>query len=182
MVATELRVKLTYEDYLQTPDDARCELIDGELIMAPAPRTIHQKTVLKLANRLDTFVERHDLGEVYIAPTDVVLSDTDVVQPDLLFVSKDRAHIITDDNIQGAPDIVIEILSPSTAERDKTVKRDLYAKHGVKEYWQVSPDERSVTVLLLGDEGYEVVAVYREGQTLTSPTLAGFSLDVSEIF
>ena len=81
-------------------------------------------------------------------PFDVVLSDTDVVQPDLLFVSNERANIITDENIQGAPDLVVEILSPSTAERDQTFKRSLYAKHGVKEYWLVDTDAKTVTVLL----------------------------------
>ena len=183
MVTTQLRTKLTYQDYLNTPDDERYELIDGELIMSPSPRKAHQQTHAKLGTRLYTFVERHNLGEIYFAPFDVALSDTDVVQPDLLFVSRDRLRIITEDNIQGAPDLAIEILSPSTSARDKGYKRDLYAKHGVKEYWQVDTDAKRITVLSLNAHGdYDVVAVYGVGQTLTSPILPGFALNLDEIF
>ena len=122
------------------------------------------------------------LGSVYSAPTDVVLSDTDVVQPDLLFVSTEREHIITRANIQGAPDLAVEIRSPSTAERYVTVKRKLYAEHRVKEYWLVDPDAMTVTVLLLGESGYREVGTYESGQSLVSPTLEGFSLRLEEIF
>ena len=94
------------------------------------------------------------MGEVYVAPFDVVLSDTDVVQPDVLFVSKRRSDIITPDNIRGAPDLVVEILSPATAERDRTIKLDLYAQHGVQEYWIVDPDAKSITVLVRGGERF----------------------------
>ena len=111
----------------------------------------------------------------------MVLSDTDVVQPDLLFVSNERDHIITPENIQGAPDLVVEILSPSTATRDTTFKRTLYARHGVKEYWMVDATAIDVTVLLLGDQGFEVVDVYGEGETLTSPTLTGIRLKINDI-
>ena len=183
MVTTQLRTKLTYQDYRNTPDDERYELINGELIMSPSPRKAHQQTHAKLGTRLYTFVERHNLGEVYFAPFDVALSDTDVVQPDLLFVSRERLHIITEDNIQGAPNLVIEILSPSTSARDKGYKRDLYAKHGVKEYWQVDTDAKLITVLSLGAHGdYDAVAVYGMGQTLKSPLLPGFALNLDEIF
>ena len=183
MVTTQLRTKLTYQDYLNTPDDERYELIDGELIMSPSLRKAHQQTHAKLGTRLYTFVERHNLGEVYFAPFDVALSDTDVVQPDLLFVSRDRLYIITEDNIQGAPDLAIEILSPSTSARDKGYKRDLYAKHGVKEYWQVDTDAKLITVLSLNAYGdYDVAAVYGVGQTLASPLLPGFALNLDEIF
>ena len=182
MATQAAHIKFTYEDYKHTPEDTRYELIDGELILAAAPRRAHQRTEIKLATRLDTFVDENDLGEVYSAPFDVVLSDTDVVQPDLLFVSKERLHIINDDNIRGAPDLVVEILSPSTAGRDRTIKRTLYAKHGVKEYWQVNTDAKSVTVLTLGNGGFELANIYGEGQTLTSPTLEGFTLSLDEIF
>ena len=182
MVTQRARIKFTYEDYRSTPEDKRYELLDGELIMTAAPRRAHQRTDIKLATRLDTYVEAHDLGEVYSAPFDVVFSNTDVVQPDLLFVSKERLHIINDDNVRGAPDLVIEILSPSTAGRDRTIKRVLYAKHGVKEYWLVDTDARNITVMILGDNGFELANIYGEGQTLTSPTLEGFTLNLSEIF
>ena len=112
----------------------------------------------------------------------MVLSDTDVVQPDLLLVSHGRSQIITPENIQGAPDLVVEILSPSTATRDRTFKRTLYARHSVKEYWMVDTTEKDVTVLLLGDPGFEVVEVYSRSEVLTSPTLPGFRLKLDEIF
>ena len=182
MVTQRMRIKFTYEDYKHTPEDKRYELIDGELILAAAPRRAHQRTDMRLGNRLYSFVEEHDLGEVYSAPFDVVLTDTDVVQPDLLFVSKERLHIINDDNIRGAPDLIVEILSPSTAGRDRTTKRTLYARHGVKEYWLVDTDARNITVMFLGEQGYEIMGTYGEGQTLTSPTLEGFTLHLSEIF
>ena len=182
MATQRTHLKFTYEDYKHTPDDERYELLNGELIMAPAPRIAHQLAGGRLGSRLLIFVEANGLGWVLFAPTDVALSDTDVVQPDLMFVSNERAHIITEDNIRGAPDIVIEILSPSTAGRDRTVKRALYAKHGAKEYWQVDTDAKAIAVLLLGADGYELAGIYGEGQTLTSPTLPGFALDLVEVF
>ena len=157
MVTQKPRIKLTYEDYRTTPEDKRYELLDGELTMAPAPRTNHQRVQFELGLTLGQFVKDRELGEVFFAPTDVVLSDTDVVQPDILFVSSERAHIITEDNIQDAPDLVIEILSPGTADRDRGFKRALYAQHGVREYWLVGPDSATVTVLALEEEGFEVV-------------------------
>ncbi|MCY3544857.1 MAG: Uma2 family endonuclease [Chloroflexi bacterium] len=182
MVTQGARIKYTYEDYRSTPENKRYQLLDGELIMTAAPRRAHQRAGTKLVTRLDSYVEAHDLGEVYDAPFDVVFSDTDVVQPDLLFVSKERLYIINDDNVRGAPDIVIEILSPSTASIDRNFKRALYARHGVKEFWLVDTDARNITVMLLHENGYEIVGIYGEGQTLTSPTLEGFTLNIGEIF
>ena len=183
MDTKKTRVKLTYEDYLNnTPPDSHSELLDGEIIMKPGEFISHQRALLKLGMHVGLFVERQGLGETFFAPLDVVLSNTDVVQPDLLFVSRERMHILTHNDIHGAPDLIAEVLSPYTAQRDLTFKRDLYAKHGVKEYWQVNIDERRVTVLSLGDNDYEVAAVYGSGQTLTSPVLPGFALAIDEIF
>ena len=172
MISTAM--KHTYADYLKTSDDERYELLNGELIMAAAPLIAHQYILIKLVAKVETFVDERNLGTVYCAPFDVVLSDTNVVQPDLLFISNERAHIITPDNIQGAPDLVVEILSPTTAERDRSVKFELYAQHGVQEYWIVDPDARSITVFLLNEGEFEEVDTYSEGETLTSPILAGF--------
>ncbi len=175
-------IKFTYEDYLNTPDDKRYELLDGELVMPPAPGELHQSVSGMLGWKLVQFAVENRLGRVYHAPFDVVLSNTDVVQPDLIFVSNERADIITPANIQGAPDLVVEILSPSTAARDKTFKRSLYARHGITEYWMVDLTERTIIVLRLGERGFEVVNTYGEGETLTSPTLQGFTLSLNEIF
>ena len=177
-----VKPKLTYEDYASLPDDERCELIDGELIPMPSPKEIHQRLLLLLGASWLWFVRETRLGAVYTAPFDVILSATNVVQPDLIFVSSARAHIITEDNIRGAPDLLVEILSPSTAGCDRTTKRNLYARHAVGEYWLIDPYAKTATVLILGANGYNTHAVYSEGDTLTSPTLAGFSLNMSELF
>ena len=122
------------------------------------------------------------LGRVYIAPFDIVFTNHDVVQPDVIFVSNEKLNIITPDNIQGAPDLVIEVLSPSTAHRDRTFKRALYARHRVGEFWLVDTNARLIEVLLLGESEYETVGTYGAGQTLTSPTLTDFSLNIDDIF
>lgn len=131
---------------------------------------------------IGTFARERRLGKVYFAPFDVVLSDTDVVQLDLLFISNERAERITQDNIRGAPDLVVEILSPSTADRDRTIKLDLYATHGVKEYWMVDPDSRTVMLMLRGEGRFEESGIYGEDQILSSPTFEGFSGAIGEIF
>ncbi len=183
MTTQAIGTRLTYEDYAKTPDDARFELIDGELIpMAPSPSVFHQSSVGVIYRRMFDFVEGRCLGEVFIAPLDVVLTDTDVVQPDVFYVSRARSHIITAANIQGAPDLVVEVLSPSTSERDRNYKRGLYERSGVGEYWMADPFARRITVLILRNGKYVSHGVFHEGDTLTSPTLAGFSLVVSETF
>ena len=177
------RIKLTYADYRATPEDARYELIDGELILAAAPRMTHQRLQWKLGWRMGQLAEENELGEVYFSPTDVVLSDTDVVQPDIIFISKQREHIIAEGAIFGAPDLVVEILSPSTAARDMGYKRDLYEKHGVKEYWIADADEIWIRVLRLNAAGFfELAGVYGEGDSFTSSALLGFTVNVSEVF
>ena len=176
------KLKLTYEDYASLPDDERYELIDGELIPMPSPKWLHQLLQAKIFGPLFNFVYGGSWGDIVVAPMDVLLTPFDVVQPDLIFVSSARAHIITEDNIRGAPDLLIEILSPSTERRDRIVKRDLYARHGVGEYWLIDPYAKTATVLILGANGYDTHAVYGEGDTLTSPTLAGFALNLSDLF
>ena len=173
---------LTYADYLKTSDDERYELLNGELILSPSPKEIHQYISGNLYFKIATFVRERSVGKVYFSPFDVVLSDTNVVQPDILFISNERTEIITPDNVRGAPDLVVEILSSATAERDRTIKLDLYAQHGVQEYWIVDPDARTITVLLRGEGGFGVAGIYGAGQILRSPTLAGFSVALEEIF
>ena len=173
---------VTYEDYCNLSDDERYELIDGELIMAAAPSVIHQIIQDNIGFLLSTFIRANNLGRMLYAATDVFLSDTNVVQPDILFVRRERAHILTYGVVNGAPDLVVEILSPSTAQRDRTQKRELYARFRVPEYWQADADVRSVAVLTLEGDDYEIAGVYGMGDTLVSPLLAGFRLDVNDIF
>ena len=176
------KTKLTYQDYAKTPDDERYELIDGELLVVPAPNIAHQGSHASLGSLMWSFVRQHDLGRVFLAPTDVVLSDTDVVQPDVLFISKEREHIISEANIQGAPDLVVEILSPSTSRRDWREKRQLYAEHGVGEYWTADASNKVVYVMLLKNGVLEIVETYASGDVLTSPTLKGFEVSVDDLF
>ena len=182
MVTQEPKPKLTYEDYAKTPEGERWELIDGELIMPPSPKEAHQSVQVDLGAPMHLFSRENDLGRVYFAPFDVVLSDTDTVQPDLLFISKEQLHIVTEDNVQGAPDWVVEIRSQSTARQDWTVKRELYARHGVKEYWLVDPEAAMVSILLLEDGKLKVAGVYGEGDTVTSTALEGFSIALADVF
>ena len=182
MVVSETKRKFTYEDYAKTPEGERYELIDGELIMAAAPNMAHQNAQSIIGGEFYVFVRDRDLGWIYFSPTDVYLTDADVVQPDILFISKGRSHIRTGKNIHGAPDLVVEILSPSTSANDWGYKKDLYARYGVKEFWLVDPYAKQVIVMLLKDGSYEIVGVYREDDTLRSPTLEGFELDLSRVF
>ena len=182
VVSSKPTVKLTYEDYRKTPEDERYELIDGELIMAAAPNMAHQRTQRKLGWRMASTVETEDLGEVFFAPCDVVLSEHTTLQPDLIFVSKENESVLTDANIQGAPDLVVEIISPSSTGRDWTIKRDLYAKYGVKEYWLIDPINRTLWVMRLRDGYLELTGTYREGDTVTASTIKGFTVSLSDIF
>jgi len=177
-------VRFTYQDYVNLPEseEKRYELIDGELYMVPSPSTIHQFISKNIYSLLEEFVTANQLGTVLYSPLDVVLSNEDVLQPDLLFMSTNRASIITDQNIQGAPDLVVEILSPGTASRDRTLKRVRYAKFGVREYWIVDPQSRTLEVLKASQTGFDSVRVYPEGTSATSPLLEGIQVDVSAIF
>lgn len=179
---TKPKIKFTYQDYLQLPEDKRYELIEGELYMVPSPGTYHQHISRNLGFILWPFIRERDLGVLFNAPLDVVLSEENVVQPDLLFVAKGRLSIITEQNVRGAPDLVIEVLSPATAERDLGIKTKLYAKYGVEEYWIVDPQKRTVEVLALGEEGYNSIGVYDEHSPLKSPLLEGLLVNLKEVF
>ena len=183
MASPQPVLKRTYDDYRNTPPDQRFELLDGDLLMTPAPNLKHQETAAALAGELIRFVRRHALGKVYCAPCDVVLSDTDVVQPDLLFVARDRLHLLANgENVQGAPDLVVEILSPSTADRDRGYKRELYARHGVREYWIVDPDAETIHVLRQHDGGLEEAHTFDRTRNLHTALLPGFEVDLRDIF
>ncbi len=178
----EAKTTLTYQDYLNTPDDERYELLNGELIVIAAPNTIHQRTTFNLAFLLRIFVEKNDLGEVFVSPYDIVLSESNVLQPDVTFVSKARQSIVTDKNIQGVPDLVVEVISPSTDARDRETKGGIYARHGVPEYWLADPEEHTVSVMTLGDEGFRESGVYAVGDVLFSPVIPGLSLPLADVF
>ena len=174
--------KHTYDDYLKTPDDKRYELIEGELYMTPSPITNHQRISRKIEFMLEKYVTENDLGEVFYAPYDVYFNDENVVQPDILFISKERLDIIGEKNLQGAPDLVIEILSESNAYRDLIQKKKLYARYGVKEYWIVVPGEKTIDIHILQDKTYQLYKTLGEDDTLESRILKGFKMELKAIF
>ncbi|MEW6238349.1 MAG: Uma2 family endonuclease [Candidatus Omnitrophota bacterium] len=175
-------IQFTYEDYLHFSDDKRYEIIEGEVYMVPSPLTYHQKVSIRLERFVEDYVIERDLGEIYHAPLDVVLSDIDVVQPDILFISNDNDGIITEKNIQGAPDLVIEILSPSSDHKDKVLKKKLYAKYGVKEYWLVDPGAKEIQVFTLKDAALTLWNAYRLDEIMQSALWPELKLELKSIF
>ena len=158
VAATSERIWTARDLAAQEDDDRRYEIIDGELIMAASPILRHQKISGRVYNLAHPFVSTHGLGEVYYAPIDVVISEHDVVQPDLMFVRQDRLHLFpSDDVIREPPDLVVEIHSPSTRRRDLIQKAKLYAWFGVPEYWQLYSDAPSFRLLALRGRQYEEV-------------------------
>ena len=175
-------VRFTYQDYLQLSEDRRYEIVDGDLYMVPAPVPYHQRVSRNLEFILHSYVTDHELGEVFDAPCDLVLSETDIVQPDIFFIATQRLSIITETNIQGAPDLVIEILSPATAHRDKGVKQKLYASAGVTEYWIVDPTEHTIEVYTLRDTTYERLSLFDQPESLQSPLFPGLTIPLRHVF
>ncbi len=174
--------KFTYEDLRQMPDDGkRYEIVEGELVVTPAPRTRHQRIVGNL-HLFFARAEQARCGEVFFAPTDVVLDDENVVEPDLLFISRERLGIVTEENVRGAPDLVVEVLSERTRERDLGAKLRLYARFGVRFYWVVDPEAGTVRTFELARGGYAEAAVLRAGETLSCALFAGVTLDVAAVF
>jgi len=175
-------IRLTYEDYCRLPNDGkRYEIIEGELFVTPSPFRPHQRAVTRLTRHLSTYVEENDLGEVFVAPFDVVFSRFDVVEPDLLYVSKGRHSVLTEKNVQGAPDLVVEVLSPSTAETDRTIKLKLYARYGVQEYWIIDPYGPSAEIYRRQKKGFEPAKTLGDTDSLTSPLFPGFSLPLKHL-
>jgi Uma2 family endonuclease len=183
MAATLRKIKLTYDDYRLFPNDGRRhELIDGEHIMSPSPKSKHQNAESNLTRLLGNFVRQKKLGKVYPAPFDVILSEFDVVEPDLLFIAAARVGKLVQDWVRGAPDLVIEILSESTEAIDRTLKFKQYEQFGVREYWIVDPEAEIVEVYVLRAQGYESLAKVRGGERIESKVLPGLDFHVAEIF
>jgi Uma2 family endonuclease len=175
---------LTYEDLLLMPDDGKCrELIGGELYVTPSPATAHQRFIRRLNYVLDGFVTGHGLGEVFFAPLDVYLAPGDIVEPDLFFVSNSRAERITEKNIQGAPDLVVEVISEASRRTDKKTKLRLYERFDVAEYWLADPVVQTVEVYTRNQEHKLVrTAEYDETGLLTSAIFPGLAINCAELW
>jgi Uma2 family endonuclease len=173
----------TYQDYLNLPEDGeRYEIINGELIMVPAPYTIHQKISGNIMDELRNFVKKNSKGEVFYAPVDVVLSETNVVQPDILFIAKEHAELITEKNIAGAPDLIIEILSPTTGYYDLIEKKEIYEKFGVREYWIVDPKKQWVEIYTNENNKFKLIQRLEKEGVLKSHVLDGFQIELGKVF
>ena len=180
--------KWTYSDYLNLEDEKRYEIIGGRLIMmSPAPETNHQFISARLGFSFIRFVEPSGLGYILHAPTDVILDAENIVQPDILFIAKDSKHIIKKRGVFGAPELVVEILSPSTQYKDVFEKKNLYERFRVKEYWMVNPYMKSIEVLSLNENG--VYTLFSEGymdeggnRVIRSKVLKDFYIDLCEVF
>jgi Uma2 family endonuclease len=184
-MAPQTATRMTYEEFMALPDDGKhYELIEGELVLNPAPNMRHQSIQWRIASALSRYLEAHPIGRGFNAPTDVVLNDDVILEPDLLVILNEHTSILGVNNVQGAPDIALEILSPGTRRKDEIVKKRLYEHHGVNEYWVVDPDAELVKIYRREGTAFAhpIVIDTEAGGAITSPLLPGFSLDVRDVF
>jgi len=180
---SEANVKFTYSDLLSAPDDGnRYEIFEGELIVSPSPSEKHQNALSNLFGKLYTFLQEHKIGKIYTAPFDVYFDEETVVEPDILLVSKERNTIIEEQRINGAPDLIVEIISPKTEDRDRGFKFRRYEKEGVNEYWIVDPDHKTIEIYTLKSTGYELVKKYADDESVNSPLLSGLQFNIRDIW
>lgn len=173
---------MTYADYSQLPDDdgRRYELIDGELYVTPAPSARHQRILLRLAVAIASHLEKRGGGEVFLAPFEVDFFDRDAVQPDLIFVSDANAEIVTEAKIIGTPTLVAEVLSSS--KRDRRIKRKLYERYRVPQYWILDPTADQVEIYSLTADGYGEARILKPGEQLITPSIPDLRIDLSDLF
>ena len=169
----------TYEDYRALNDDTAFEIINGKAFMSPAPELLHQRWARKIFLAVERHIEAHNLGEVFFAPVDVVLDEKNVVQPDLVYVSIARASILERRGIMGAPDLVVEIICPTSLRRDRYDKRELYARFGVKEFWLADVANRSIEILSFQKGVYQLLSCATNEGKIRSEILSGFELDLA---
>ena len=174
---------ITAQDYRDLPEGGpRYQLIEGDLLMAPAPTTTHQKILLRVAFILQQHLEDHPLGELMLAPFDLYLTDINVYQPDLVFVARESAALVRKDGIHGGPELVVEILSPSTRQFDLGPKKRIYARCGVLEFWALDPDTRRVEVFDLRASESEPAGTFREGDEFSCRFFPGLSILTTKLF
>lgn len=175
--------RITYEEYRALPEDGnRYEVVVGELLMTAAPRIQHQNVSANLQFILETFIRANDWGKLYAAPVEVFLGDEDIVEPDLVCVSHARRDIIKELNIVGAPDLVVEILSPSTSRADRVLKAKAYARHRVPHYWIIDPDAQTIEAFQLEGETYRLVAAHAEDETFEPSLFPGLKIALAELW
>ena len=174
--------RLTYEDFLLFPDDGlRHEIIEGEHYVTPSPSMRHQRICGRIFHLVQSYLDTHPVGEILFAPFDVLLSEFNVFEPDLLYISNERAHQLTEQILRGAPDLVVEILSPGTRHRDLQLKRTVYEKTGVQEYWVVDPDADTIDVFARAGHAFGDPRRLTKGDTLTTLLLPGLELPLDKV-
>ncbi len=175
--------KLTYEDYVRFPEDGlRHEIIDGEHYVTASPATRHQRISRNLLYLIQSYLDGHPVGEIFAAPFDALLGEHDIVVPDLLYLSNERRQFLTSKNLQGSPSLVVEILSPSTSRRDRQLKRDLYERTSVDEYWIVDPERDAIEIYRRSGDGFEDPVIFQGNATVTTAQMPGFELALSRVF
>lgn len=173
----------TYDDYAALPDDGnRYEVIEGELVMAPAPRVSHQQCLMNLILVVGPHVKSHGLGEVLAAPCDVVLDQRNVLQPDLIFISNARAEVVTEKNLQGAPDLAVEILSPSSLRRDRVQKMRIYARHAVPHLWLLDAQARTLEEFVLDGSTYRLTSTGQDDDVFHPALFPGLDIPLKEVW
>ncbi len=177
-----LEKRLTYVDYEALPEVAPYQLIDGELIMTPAPTLFHQNIIGNIYQLLRPFVESNDIERVFLSPIDVRLTDTDVYQPDLIFIQKDHVSKIGRDKLNVIPDLAVEVLSPSSAFYDLMHKKTVYAESGVAEYWIVDPKDETVEIFRQDGGRFVSDAYFKNSDVLQSPLFPGFTMKLEDVF
>lgn len=175
-------LKYTYREYCSLPEGARYQLIEGDLIVSPAPSRRHQEIVKRILLAIFNFVEPGRFGKVYASPIDVILSEEDTPQPDLVYVSNERADRLVPEGVRGGPDLCIEVLSPATEKLDRGAKRVLYARHGVTEYWIVDAEANRIDIYRLQENPSAPERTLSAPESLTTRLFPGFSLNLTDLF
>jgi Uma2 family endonuclease len=178
-----MQARTSFADLEQMPDDGRrYELYDGEIVVVPTPLPRHQDVVFRIARTLDAYAQNHG-GKMFVAPLDIVFSEYNVLQPDVLFFQAARVNLIDLDKVtRHAPDLAVEVLSPSTRKRDRGRKMEIYLRYGVKEYWVVDAANRSIDRYELTGDGYALVQSASVGDTLRSRLLPEWKIPTSSLF
>ncbi len=178
-----ISAKFSYEDLQHIPPDRnRYEIVDGELFVTPAPIPLHQRIVMNLGAHLWNHARAHHLGEVFVAPLDVVFTSETVLEPDIIFVSRARLQIIGEKYLAGPPDLVVEVLSKSSSRLDRDIKPKQYARYGVPEFWRIDPEAKTVEIFRLQGKEYELAQRLEFGDTIASPLFPGLNLPVSSLW
>lgn len=176
------KTKSSYADYLKTPAGGKFQLIDGEIIEMPSPKAIHQKILLFVASKFLGFIKGKNWGEVFVSLMDVYLSETETYQPDIFIILNDNTSIIEENRINGAPDLVVEILSPSTAYYDLRHKKNIYEKFGVKEYWILDPIQKILEIYTNKENKFFLQSEYKQTDIAKSFLIQDLEINLAEVF